>query len=71
MKEEVTIKTCDICKQQVKMFCDEQPYNGYLNIARKEFGSSYGGAEPLDICLKCNEKIINFIDSLHESNKSF
>ena len=65
MKEETIIKTCDICKQKVELFCDEQPYDEYLNITIKRSGA-YGG-EPLDICLKCNEKILNFINSLDET----
>ena len=69
MKEEITVKTCDICEQKVEMFCNEQGYDEYLDITRHQTGTSSG--EPLDICLKCNEKIINFINSLDLSDESF
>jgi hypothetical protein len=40
MKEEVIVKTCDICKQAVEMFCYENPYDEHLedesfNIKKK------------------------------------
>jgi hypothetical protein len=69
MKEEVVVKTCDICKQKVEMFCDEQGYDAYVNISIQKTGA-YSG-ESFDICLKCNAKIINFIDSLDLSDKHF
>lgn len=62
MKKEIAIKTCDICQQNVEMFCNEQPYNEYLDISLRRSGSV--GCNHPDICLKCNEKIINFINFL-------
>jgi hypothetical protein len=65
MRKEITIKKCDICKNTVINFIAEQTFCEYLDISR--ISQCNTNEDNLDICSKCNDKIIQFINSLDES----
>jgi hypothetical protein len=62
MRKEIVIKICDVCKKEVEHFVYESAYIEYLRIS-KNFQTA---ENKLDICYDCNDKIINFINSLEE-----
>ncbi len=67
-KVETTIKICDICKKKVDEFAHatETSPSAITDITKEVY---YGGNKKLDVCRKCSDKILRYLETLENSKQ--